>query len=147
MVRTNIDVDRIYQFDLIDAHTRDTYFAFEFRHLIQTKRKIETITIEDTKSPKPIIKQKGIEEVSRDLVDFSIHFDIFPTGAKRDSIAIGRTASQYSDLAPLDFFFIRNIKLGRSFLATKRDKHISDLMFDMKFRPFEWLSTQNFYSL
>ncbi len=142
MVRTNIDVDRVYQFDLIDAHTHDTYFAFEFRHIFQTKRKIETIEIEDTKSPKPVIKRKGIEEVSRDLVDFSLHFDIFPTGAKRDSVAVGHTASQYSDLAPLDFFFIRNIKLGRSFLATKRDKYISDLMLDMKFRPFEWLSTQ-----
>ncbi len=142
LVRTSVDVDRVYQFDLIDSVTHDGYFAFEFRHLFQTKRHIETIEFEDKKTAKPVIKHKGIEEVSRDLVDFSIHFDIFPTGAKRDTIAVGHTASQFSNLSPLDFFFIRNIKLGTPYLASKKGKNISDLMFDMKFRPFDWLSTQ-----
>lgn len=140
--RTNIDVDRVFQFDLIDSITHDGYFAFKFRNIIQTKRHKEVVQLKDEKSLKPVIEHKGIEEVSRDLVDFSIQFDVFPTKAERDTIAVGHTASQFSDLTPLDFFFIRNIKLGTPYLGSTRGKYISEMLFDIKLQPFDWLSTE-----
>ena len=142
-VRSNLKPERVYQFDLIDSISHDTAFSFKFRNLLQTKRqreKRETVTLPGQKEQ--IVQHKGIEEVVNDLVDFSIYYDIFPTGAKRDTFSIGRENKEFNNLSVQEFFFRRNISLGTPFLASREEKNISELLFDIKFQPFDWLSSR-----
>lgn len=142
MVRTNVDVDDVHQFDRIDAITHDTAVSFRFRNVFQTKRWREKVVVEQPKQgSKKAVYSKGIEEVSKDLIDFSLSFDIFPTKANRDSFAVGHINPVYENFSMLDFFFRRNITLGSPYVSSYENKYISELLFDMKFSPFDWLTT------
>jgi len=142
ILKTNVDPDKIHQFDLIDGYNDDAVFSFNFRNLLQTNRWKERVEI----SPKTVdrdqkIRHKGIEEVTTDLIDFAVMFDFFPSGADRTTYPIGHLNPSYRNLSALDFFFLRNIVQGSPLLSSTKDKYLSDLLFDLKFEPFDWLAT------
>ncbi|MEW6534673.1 MAG: hypothetical protein AB1454_03500 [Candidatus Auribacterota bacterium] len=142
MIRTSVNVRDVYQFDMIDAATQDTAVSFQLRNLIQTKKWVDKVVLDTSnKDNKTLMYTKGIDEVSKDLVDFSLSFDIFPTKARRDSFAVGHANSEFQNLSMLDFFFRRNIALGSPYISSRKDKYISELLFDMKFSPFDWFET------
>lgn len=140
MIRTSMRAERVYQFDSVDSIVHDTYIAVDIRNLFQTRRfkeKVETNSIGKDK----VFTRKGMETVTTDLVDFSIKFDIYPSGADRDTFPVGHINSDYAALTLLDFFFRRNIVIGSPYVGSKRGKWISDLLFEMKFSPYDWLNT------
>lgn|GEM_PF-773471 len=142
LLRTNIAPERVHQFDLIDGYADDTAFTFNFRNLFQTNRWKEKVEIAPkTADRDQKISHKGIEEVTTDLIDFSLMFDFFPSGAGKTTFPLGHLNPAFRGLNSLDFFFIRNIVQGSPFLSSVRDKYVSDLLFDLKFEPFDWLAT------
>lgn len=141
LVRSNMRPEEVFQFDLIDSAVHDTAISFKFRNLLQTIRQREETQLAKDEHGRAIVQHKGLEEASKDLVDFSISFDVFPTKANRDTFAIGHANREFQDLNALDFFFRRNIYLGSPYISSIKDKYLSELLFDMKFSPFDWLST------
>ena len=140
MVRTSMRMERVDQFDSVDAIVHDNYIAVDIRNLFQTRRLKEKLKANNVGRDEVFVR-KGMETVTTDLVDFSIKFDLYPSGADRDTFPMGHMNSDYDDLTFLDFFFRRNVVIGSPYVGSKRGKWISDLLFEMKFAPYDWLNT------
>ncbi|MCB1195059.1 LPS-assembly protein LptD [bacterium] len=143
LVRTNYGPERVYQFDQIDAPIHDTFVSFRFRNVLQTKRQKERYYyVKKNEKSAEMVKHRGFDEVSVDLIDFSISFDVFPSKARRDTFSIGHISSDFENISAMDFFFRRNIALGSPFVRSTKDEYLSELLVEMKFAPFEWFETR-----